>query len=138
MSTSIISIERQIVPEPEPDTSWLEDTSRYDGVSESDRTKYEQQDRERLAAYIRGDWYMVGVRAVAEIAITTGEGVIAQRITSPGIWNTESDSDEAHFAELYQGELETLAEILIELGFGTSDICEAAPDLDTSNWATEE
>ncbi len=48
-----------------------------------------EQDYQRMEAYNRGDWHMVGIRAVAEVV--TASGTI-QTLRSGGLWGIESDS----------------------------------------------
>jgi hypothetical protein len=108
-----VSIER--VPDHDPDLSYLGDADNYAGINADEAAKYLAQDRERLDAYNRGEWWCEGVRAVAKIIIPTsieGGWIATDEIRSPGIWGVESDSDESHFAELAKEEMHQLHEIL--------------------------
>lgn len=125
MAKHIISIERQLIPDSEPDLSWLE--QGYNDVPEPDRTRYREEDAERLANYGR-TWAMVGLRAVALVEING----IRQTIESAGLWGIEDDSDAGHFDDVYAEELDTLGAMLHELGFGASEILEHAPELCTN------
>lgn len=108
---SITSIEQDIVPDMDPDLSYLQ--ADYPGDEPHNDSR-----RDRLAAYDRDEWHMIGVRAVAHIRING----IAETITSAGLWGIESDSDESYVAEVYAEELETLCDMLKALGFTEADI----------------
>lgn len=95
-SSIAISVEREIVPDENPDTSYLD----------------QDEFTERRDAYWRGDFGFVGVRAVAELTIA---GTV-QTIVSPGLWGIESDSDESYFDEVYADERDVLREILAAIG----------------------
>ena len=98
----IIEVRREVVPDQAPDVSYL-------------------TAGERLRAYNAGEWGMVGVRAVAEIEAAE----MLETITSAGLWNIESDSDENYFRDVYREELEQLCRMLYELGFAEGEIAEA-------------
>lgn len=93
------------------DLSYLEDETRYKGVSAKEAAKYRKQDQERLASYGR-DWNMIGIYAVANVAI---RGVI-QRIQSGGLWGIESDSGEDYFNSVGKEEYGQLKDLLKEIG----------------------
>lgn len=94
-----------------PDLSWLEDESRYEGVSPRQAAKYRERDQERLRTY--GDqWWMVGVWAEADVIV---EGVI-QKIRSSGLWGIESDSDKGYFQSVAKEEYANLVDILKQMG----------------------
>lgn len=68
-----------------------------DGVTARQAYRYCRQDAERLEAYNRGDWHMLGVRAVVSLAgVELGE--------SGGIWGVESDSSEDYIVEVGEDE----------------------------------
>jgi hypothetical protein len=84
---------------------------------------YVEEDRERLAAFNRGNWWMVGIRAEAEILTGGDRGyLLINRIKSGGLWGVESDSDEAYFREVEEDELANLRDVLTELGFPAEEI----------------
>lgn len=77
----------------------------------------------RRAAFERGEWHYVGVRALARCLIVNhGVGTILT-LESPGLWGIESDSGEEYFAEVYE---EQKAELLAMLEAMKSPIVEAA------------
>jgi hypothetical protein len=124
---------KQVIDDLDPDLSWLESTYDEDNqtIIKSMRysnkdvknlgwdeiKRYLDEDAERLAAYNRGEWGMVGIRASVELHLPTGNngGYIIHRVTSPGLWGIESDSDESYFDEVFKGEcgeLESMLETL--------------------------
>lgn len=94
-----------------PDLSYLEDETRYKGVPAKEAAKYRKQDQERLAAY-GDDWNMIGIYAVANVAI---RGVI-QRIRSGGLWGIESDSGKDYFNSVGKEEYGSLKDLLKDIG----------------------
>jgi hypothetical protein len=99
MSATLDNVTIEIVPDQDADTSYLE----------------QDEFANRLAEYRRDEFYFVGIRLVAEIAIPDGLGSIMQTITSPGLWSVESDSGEDYFRSVATDEAETLREMLSEL-----------------------
>lgn len=71
--------------------------------------------QERMAAWTRGDWEYIGVRAVAKIEVPNGRDWIVTRIKSPGLWGIESDAGEDYLAEVFEDEKATLLEMLESL-----------------------
>jgi hypothetical protein len=92
--------DRQLVPDDCPDTSYLE----QDGFED------------RLEQYRRGQFDVVGVRAVVEVPIPYGKDRILTRIESPGLWGIESDSGEDYLQSVFEEESAILADMLTELG----------------------
>lgn len=86
----------EIVPEEDPDPSYLEQEGFED----------------RLAQYRRGDFRLVGIRAVATVVTRNGDMSNIDRVTSPGLWSVESDSTQAYLEEVAR---EELAELRAEL-----------------------
>lgn len=97
MSVKLHKIEMVVVPDESPDPSYL----YQEGLGFEDRR----------AAYERGEFGFVGVKAVAEINIS---GII-ETIESPGLWGIEDDSGDEHLKDVYRDELSTLYEMLKEL-----------------------
>lgn len=97
--------QREIVPDDDHDASYLDQNGFED----------------RREAYQRGEFGFVGVRAGVDLKIPLGKGYVTQRVTSPGLWAIESDSDESYFAEVFSEECATLAEIVADLGFTVTD-----------------
>ena len=77
-----------------------------------------EQDYQRAEAFNRGEWSYMGVRAVAVVEVLG----VRQTVTSGSVWGLESDSDDGDFAEVGAGELDSLHDILAELGFTGKDI----------------
>lgn len=98
-----ITIKMETVRDGSPaDLSWLEDDSSREA-------------EDRLAEFHRGDWWMVGVRAVAEIRTPYGQGWIVSTMKSPGLWSVESDSSRDYLKAVYEEEKTTLLEMLASL-----------------------
>lgn len=62
---------------------------------------YREADQERLDAFNRGEWYMVGVRARAKGFIVYNGTGTAVNLDSAGVWGVESDSGDEYLNELY-------------------------------------
>jgi hypothetical protein len=92
---------------------------------EPDDADHERYMRERLEAYNRGDWHMVGIDARAFVVVDH----VRQEITSGGLWGIESDSDADYLREIAGEELSSLVSILRALGFDDDDIAAATPAL---------
>lgn len=104
----------------DPDLSYL--TQDYGDCPPEEAERYRQEDRERLAAYDRGEWWMVGIWAEATI-LTGGPKVwVGNCIRSGGLWGIESDSSKEYFREVAQDELANLRDILLEMGFSEAEI----------------
>jgi hypothetical protein len=90
--------------------------------------KYVRQDYERMESLNRGDFYFLGIRAEATLGIPNGDGIgnyTIQRITSGGLWEIESDSEDSYFEEIEQDELAELQDQLKALGFSSRAISTA-------------
>ena len=88
--------------DPDPDTSYLEQDELED----------------RLAAYKRGEFDFVGVRAEADVLI---EGTV-QTLTSGGLWGVESDSGEEYLVGVAVEEYEQLRKVLKTVGVPTAQL----------------
>jgi hypothetical protein len=88
----MITFKTTTEPDDDADLSWLDDTSKYAGIPEPDFTTYLNQDRERLAAYHRGEWAMVGLVVTARID--------GQEIDREALWGIEDDSDPEYFTSV--------------------------------------
>lgn len=99
-----VTFKRQVVEDHDADLSYLE----QDYASCDDAASMREQDAIRLAAYRRGDWHTVGIRAVATIWIERMNYRTTYQIESPGVWGIESDSDDAYFDEVFNDECITL------------------------------
>lgn len=91
-----IEIRRELVPDLDPDTSYLEQEGWED----------------RLDQYRRGVFLFCGVRAVATIAIPYGHDWITTEISSPGLWGIEDDSGEDYLNEVFEEERRILIDML--------------------------
>jgi hypothetical protein len=96
------SIRVVVEHDPDPDISFLEQ-DEFD---------------ERLAAYKRGEFDFVGVRAEAEVIV---EGIV-QTLTSGGLWGVESDSGEEYITEIAVEEYEQLRKVLKTIGVPTAQL----------------
>jgi hypothetical protein len=131
-----------------PDLSWIGEYSNSpkEGaieVGEGPRSytyfnpanvEYADQDYERMKAYNRGDWYMLGVWAEVEISIpyygrklTRFERLRRkdnrpithwrmETVRSGGLWGIESDSDDDYIDEVYADETHDLIYVLESMG----------------------
>lgn len=104
----ILKIEVKRMDDSDPDTSYLEQTGF----------------EERFDQYKNGEFGYIGIRAEAEIVIDS----VIQRISSGGLWGTESDSDESYLKEIEQEELSGLRSILHEMGFSKRAIASAVKE----------
>lgn len=100
MSATLKRVYREVLPDTDPETSYLT----------------QDEFLERFAAYERGEFSFVGIRAAATVAIKTGTMTYESTVRTPGCWGIEDDSGEAYFEQVYVEELETLAGLLDELG----------------------
>jgi hypothetical protein len=80
--------------DPDPDLSWLE----QDCFNEPTADEPAGWGLRRIDAYNRGDWHMLGVRAVLVLKGGT-------EIASPGLWSIESDSEPAYLVDVGREEL---------------------------------
>lgn len=104
-----VTFKREEADDCDADLSYLTDTrDNYRGLPADEIAKYVDQDLERLAAYRRGDWYMVGIRAVATIWIERPGYRTNYTIKSPGLWGIESDSGEVYLKSIFDDECATL------------------------------
>jgi hypothetical protein len=81
---------------------------------------------ERRARFDRGEWWLIGVRATAQLHWAEDEGhysISGPRIKTPGIWGIESDAD-GYLDEVYHEELSILRDMLKAMGFSDDDIDE--------------
>lgn len=86
--------------------------------------EYAEQDNERLAAYERGAWCMVGIRAECVYLLDAGTiptSAIMQTLTSGGLWGIESDSGEEYFKEVANEEINSLKRYCDQLGITYDD-----------------
>lgn len=75
--------------------------------------KWIKEDEDRIDAYGRS-WYMFGIQAVATLHFPQQhtESKIIQRISSPGLFGIESDSDDIYFEEVEEEQVAILLDML--------------------------
>ncbi len=98
--------------------------------------RYGMQDFKRMESLNNGSWYLIGIRAEAEIQTSENEGKdwLINRVSSAGLWGIESDSDESYFKEVAQEELAQLEKLLLELGFTAEEIKSAFEKAETKGF----
>ncbi len=75
-------------------------------------------DAERIGAWERGEWCLIGIQAEAEIIIVRDGTAIGHTLRSGGLWSVESDSDADYLASIYAEECEALLADIAMLGKG--------------------
>lgn len=90
-----VTFSRQVIDDESSDLSWLE--QHDDGMGEG----FGEQAKARIEAYNRGDWHMIGVRAVATIRIERGWFRTNYQLKSAGLWGIESDSSEGYLRDVF-------------------------------------
>ena len=96
MVKAMVTITRELVPDEDPDVSYLEQDEYQD----------------RLKEYKRGMFGFVGVQAVATISVPYGRDWIITHLRSPGIWGVENDSGEDHLNDIFSDEKAVLITML--------------------------
>ncbi len=144
----IISITVETLPDDDADLSYLGKYSNQweeGAIERKDRTgatyryfipamsgaetgnpESPQQDFERMEAYNRNYWGLVGIQAKASIVING----VCQRIGSGGLWGIESDSGQDYLKEVAREQLDELTGILENLGFAPEEISAAEVVID--------
>jgi hypothetical protein len=124
-TTRTLTIEMEMVPDDDPDLSYLEMTPAQLGSITA-----AVEDRRRLKSY--GEtWNMVGVRLKATITLEShgrlqdAFTVTTFAITTPGVWSVEGDSDDGYLREIADGEFDYLIDDLTALGFSEAEVREA-------------
>lgn len=114
----IESVYVQLVHDDDPDASWLEQSPRELGSITA-----AVENRRRLLALQRGDWYFVGARLAADVLIHH-DGRTPERLTltTPGVWGIESDSDVDYFREVALDDWDYLAADLAALGLDIGSV----------------
>lgn len=97
-----VTFRREVTPDDHPDLSWLDQTDKEMGEG------FESEAQKRKDGYQRGDWHMVGVRAVADVTIVRKDRTATYTLRSPGVWGVESDSSEEYLQELFNEECTAL------------------------------
>lgn len=144
----VIKIDVKRIVDDNPDLSFLETTPEYhhgkDGsswghVSEEDRQRiiaqygsiwnacveYAKQDKERLDAYNRCVWEMIGIRAVAIVHIPIDDNTVKiQTIDSGGLFGIESDSGDSYIQDIGREQIAEVKNYLRILCVDGVDNCE--------------
>lgn len=91
---------------------------RFERVTEPDATDPDWDlPEDRAAAYRRGDWHLIGVKAKAVIWVPIGGSSFSRyELTSPGVWSVESDAPESYLAELFEQERQALVAAMKTIG----------------------
>ena len=94
-------------------------------------TSYLEQDgfEDRLAAFERGAFHFLGVRAEAEVLIES----TTQTLTSGGLWGIESDSTDDEIVNVAVEEYEQLRKVLKTIGVPTAQL-PAAEEAQVRAW----
>jgi hypothetical protein len=96
-----------------------DDTARPE---DSGEPEYAAEDRARLEAWQRDEWWFIGIRARAEVCIVRNGTGVYHTLTSAGLWGIESDSGEDYFAAVFADEKAALLDDM--RAFGTLPIVE--------------
>ena len=91
-----VTFNMEQIEDSDGDLSYLEQDC-FDGPGETDGPA-------RIAAYKRGEWHFIGVRAVATIWIQRDNWRTSYTLESPGCWGIESDSGESYLKEVFAEE----------------------------------
>jgi hypothetical protein len=108
-----VTFARQTCEDCDPDISRLDQTDAQMGAG------FEAESAKRKAAYRRGDWHMIGIRAEAAITVCYGQYSTLYTLTSPGLWGIESDSHEDYLQSVYQEECAQLRADIEAMGAAT-------------------
>jgi hypothetical protein len=143
-----VKIEVKRIVDENPDLSFLETTPEYhygrngsnwEHVSEEDIKKivenhgsvwnacmvYAKHDKERLDAYNRGEWEMIGIKAVATIHIPVDDNTVKiQTIDSGGLFGIESDNHDSDIQEIGIDQIDEVKNYLRILCVTGADDCE--------------
>ena len=124
MKLIIDSIERQEIADDYP----------YDYDGDIEPTPWEPSEgeevrlrmEERKQRFMAGEWWMIGIRAVATLRFADEAHLdghyLTQTIESPGLWGVESDAGEEYLESIYKEELDVLVDMLKAIGFSDADI----------------
>ncbi len=113
MSTPKVTVtfKREECDDDSPDLSYLEQDCFNNATEGKPNEGFD-----RIAAYKRGDWHMIGIRAVATIWISHGNYCTNYELKSPGLWGIESDSDAAYLESVFREECNVLQADIAAMG----------------------
>ena len=117
------SIQIDRVVDPDGDVSFLTGPERYSDLPPAERRTYEQADAERLRAYQRDEWCMVGVLVTIRKQTASNWADGGLEVGRASLWAIESDSEPAYFTEV---ENDLIAEALAEVERLRAVLCGAA------------
>lgn len=81
-----------------------------------------EQDYQRMEAYNRGDWHVIGLRVRATIAIHECRHTRDINIESSGLWGVESDSGDDYMTEVAREQLDEIRAELNDWGIDDAAI----------------
>lgn len=100
----VVTFTRQVADDTrDADLSYLQQEYK-DVVDPVQRQKYMDDDAARLAAYNRGDWRMIGIRARATVQVQRPGYTTLYEMESPGLWGVEDDSAEDYLNQVFEDE----------------------------------
>lgn len=107
-------------PYTHDDFSFLEG-SYLDVADPVERQRYLDSDAERMAAYRRGDWHFIGIRAKAIVWVSHGVFGYCTNyaLESVGLYGIESDSGEEYLQEVFKEECDSLLADIRAFGSAT-------------------
>lgn len=100
--------------------SWLTDVNRYAGCAPEEIAEYQKQDNERLEAYDRGDWCLIGVCVSIRKQTSSNWANGGLEVGRASVWGIESDCDKEYFAEI---EMDMIAEAFEEVNRLKAALC---------------
>jgi hypothetical protein len=84
---------------------------------------YGMEDYKRMESLNSGNWYFMGISAIAEINTSNNNKEwLINKISSGGLWGIESDSSKEYIKEIELEELNNLKDVLKTLGFPDDEI----------------
>jgi hypothetical protein len=102
-TTVTITFARVETYDSDPDVSYLEQDC-FNNPKDGE----ENAGHKRIAAFKRGDWHMIGIRAKATIIIRRKFGATHYELESPCVWGIESDSGEEYLKSVFEEECDVL------------------------------
>lgn len=101
----------------------------YKGIDPETAAEYLRQDRERIDAYNRGEWYAMGISASCSLWRNhPGHAQHVAEVFTGGLWGVESDSDESYIRSVEDDQLDELRDILADMGIPEDHIAAALRD----------
>lgn len=110
--------QREAIPQHSREYRFFKPYAGGEKAGTEEYQKYGKQDFQRMESLQRGNWRFIGIRAVAKIVVND----TIQKITSGGLWGTESDSGNDYLSQVGSDEFASLKIQLLELGFTAEQI----------------